>query len=207
MYDVGPGSTNVGCWIRGGKVKEILSFIIVWGIASLLWKLQCPIPYWLSALKQYPYFMAGHYFSQYCLLDKGWLNAPKVKTISIIMYVLTMAFVAKSDFHFISLTGIFAIVIIMGMFARYSERIPNWISYVGKYSMEIYVLHWFFLPEMTDWGKYIMMHDNFNGNMVLVSICCMCVCPVIMAFCLIVAKILKQSSLLGFICFGSKKNE
>lgn len=197
----------VGCFKMGGQIMEGVSFLLLWGAASVLWKLHCPLPYLLPALKLFPYFMAGHYFSQYNLLNNEVLSRQGVQTMAIVLYITTMIFTIKTEYHFVCLTGFFAIVILLNLFAKYSEQLPKWLSYVGKHSLEIYVLHWFFLPRMQDWGNYIMMHDSFNSNIVLTSGCCLCVCLLIIAFCLVIAKIIEQSSLLNYLCFGTKNNE
>lgn len=191
--------------IWGGKIKELIFFILVWGIAFLVWKTKMPVPYWLSALKMFPYFMAGHYFAQYRLLSNGCLKKQWVQTAAILLYILTMAVSIKTNFHFVNLTGIFAIVILLNLFATHSEVLPKWLSVVGKYSLEIYVLHWFFLPRMQDWGKYLLGQTSFNENFILIAMVCSLVSIFIVAFCLIVAKVIKQSTILDYLCFGVKK--
>lgn len=189
----------------GGKTKELIFFILVWGIASLVWKAKLPVPYWLAALKMFPYFMAGHYFAQYRLLGNGCLKKQWVQTAAILLYIMTMAVSVKTNFHFINLTGLFAIVVLLNLFSTHSEVLPKWLSVVGKYSLEIYVLHWFFLPRMQDWGKYLLGQASFNENLILTAIVCSIVSVFIIAFCMIVAKILKQSLILDYLCFGVKK--
>lgn len=189
----------------GGRIKDLIFFILVWGIASLVWKTKIPVPYWLSALKMYPYFMAGHYFAQYHLLSNGCLKKQWVQTAAILLYILTMAVSIKTNFHFVSLTGLFAIVILLNLFATHSEVLPKWLSVVGKYSLEIYVLHWFFLPRMQDWGKYLLGQASFNENLILTAMVCSIVSAFMIAFCMIVAKVVKQSTILDYLCFGVKK--
>lgn len=189
----------------GGRIKDLIFFILAWGIASLVWKTKIPVPYWLAALKMYPYFMAGHYFAQYRLLSNGCLKKQCVQTVAILFYILTMAVSIKTNFHFVSLTGIFAIVILLNLFAIHSEVLPKWLSVVGKYSLEIYVLHWFFLPKMQDWGKYLLDQTSFNENLILIAMVCSLVSSFIIAFCMIVAKVVKQSFMLDYLCFGVKK--
>lgn len=189
----------------GGKTKELIFFILVWGIASLVWKAKLPVPYWLAALKMFPYFMAGHYFAQYRLLSNGCLKMQWVQTAAILLYILAMAVSIKTNIHFVNLTGIFAIVILLNLFATHSEVLPKWLSVVGKYSLEIYVLHWFFLPRMHDWGKYLLGQTSFNENLILTAMVCSIVSVFMIAFCMIVAKIVKQSSILDYLCFGVKK--
>lgn len=189
----------------GGRIKELIYFILVWGFASLVWKEKIPVPYLLAALKMYPYFMAGHYFAQYRLLNNECLKKQWVQTVAILLYILTMAVSIKTNFHFVSLTGIFAIVILLNLFATHSEVLPKWLSVVGKYSLEIYVLHWFFLPKMQDWGKYILGQASFNKNIILTAMVCLLVSVFIIAVCMIVAKVVKQSTILDYLCFGVKK--
>lgn len=189
----------------GGRIKELIYFILVWGFASLVCKEKIPVPYLLAALKMYPYFMAGHYFAQYRLLSNECLKKQWVQTVAILLYILTMAVSIKTNFHFVSLTGIFAIVILLNLFATHSEVLPKWLSVVGKYSLEIYVLHWFFLPKMQDWGKYILGQASFNKNIILTAMVCLLVSVFIIAVCMIVAKVVKQSTILDYLCFGVKK--
>lgn len=189
----------------GGKIKELISFILAWSVASLVWKTNMPVPYWLAALKMFPYFMAGHYFAQYRLLSNGCLKKQWVQTAAILLYILTMAVSIKTNFHFVNLTGIFAIVILLNLFATHSEVLSKWLSVVGKYSLEIYVLHWFFLPRMQDWGKYLLGQASFNENLILTAMVCSIVSVFIIAFCMIIAKIVKQSLILDYLCFGVKK--
>lgn len=189
----------------GGRIKELIFFILVWEIASLVWKTKMPVPYWLAALKMFPYFMTGHYFAQYHLLSNGYLKKQWVQTAAIILYALTMVFTKQTNFHYVSLTGIFAIVILQNLFAAHADILPRWLTAIGKYSLEIYVLHWFFLPSMQDWGKYLLGHSSFNGNIVLIAMVCSLISVFIVAFCLIVAKVIKQSAMLDYLCFGVEK--
>lgn len=137
----------------GGRIKELIYFILVWGIASLVWKTKMPVPYWLAALKMFPYFMVGHYFAQYRLLSNGCLKKQWVQTAAILLYIMTMAVSIKTNFHFVNLTGIFAI----------------------------------------------------NENLILAAMVCSIVSVFIIAFCMIVAKIVKQSLILDYLRFGVKK--
>ena len=116
-----------------------------------------------------------------------------------------MAVSIKTNIHFVNMTGIFAIVILLNLFVTHSEVLPKWLSMAGKYSLEIYVLHWFFLPRMQDWGKYLLGQASFNANLILTAIVCSIVSVFMIAFCMIVAKVVKQSSMLDYLCFGVKK--
>ena len=98
----------------------------------------------------------------------------------------------------------FAIIVLLNLFASHADKLPRWLSSIGRYSLEIYVLHWFFLPQMKDWGKYFLENDSFNGNMILIMVVCSAVSAFIITACLIAAKIIKQSEILDYLCFGVK---
>ncbi len=164
--------------------------------------LKLPIPYWLAALKNFPYFMAGHFFVYYGLLTGGFLQKQWVKTAAILLYLAAMAYTQIWGGHFLNFTGLFAIIVLLTLFAQYEERLPKWLSAVGRYSLEIYVLHWFFLPKMPSWGAFILGQDSFNGNFILTAMVCCAVSLFIIAACMVVAKIIKQSDLLDYLCFG-----
>ena len=193
---------SVALIFRGGKIADLLAFILVWGAASSLWVLKLPIPYWLAALKSFPYFMAGHFFASYGLLTGGFIQKQWVKTSAILLYVAAMAYTRICGGHFLNFTGLFAIMFLLALAAQYEGRLPKWLSAVGRYSLEIYVLHWFFLPKMPSWGAFLLGQDSFNGNFILTAMVCSMVSVFIIAACIIVAKIIKLSDLLDYLCFG-----
>lgn len=188
-----------------GGVLEVITFLVIWGMAAIFLKLDIKIPYWLAALKMYPYFMVGHYFSKYHILTNGSLNKQWLQATAIIMYIVAIVFTKHTNFHFISLTGIFAIIILLNLFANHANKLPMLLAYVGKYSLEIYVIHWFFLPKMQDWGDYILSHNSYNENIVLTTAICIIICAIIISFCMFIAFIIKQSSILNYLCLGIKK--
>lgn len=175
---------------------------MVWGAASSLWALKLPIPYWLAALKSFPYFMAGHFFAKYRLLTNGFIHKQWVQTAAILLYVAALAYTIVCGGHFLNFTGIFAIIALLHLFATNESLQPRWLSMVGRHSLEIYVLHWFFLPRMFPWGKFILGQDSFNCNFVLTAMVCTAVSLFIIAACLVVTKIVQQSNLLNYLCFG-----
>ena len=94
----------------------------------------------------------------------------------------------------------------IGCFRSCNWRFNCWQVYILlKYSLEIYVLHWLFLPRMQDWGKYLLGQASFNENLILTAMVCSFVSAFIIAFCMIVAKVVKQSSILDYLYFGDKK--
>lgn len=151
--------------------------------------------------------MLGHWVAQYHVPSNGWLSKQNIVTLSIILYVLSMAFVVRTGFRFINVTAIFAIAVLCHLFAKNADKLPAWLSYVGRNSLEIYVLHWFFLPKMLDWGKYLFLPDSFNANFVLIVGVCIVVSSIVISLCLIVAVLLRQSNLLNYLCFGVKSKK
>ena len=85
----------------------------------------------------FPFFYCGALFGM----------SERVKSLfTVNNTVYSIAFVAffalqLTDTHtsVINLTGLPAIIILMNLFSRYDCRIPQWLSTVGTYSLEIYV--------------------------------------------------------------------
>lgn len=163
------------------------------------------IPYLLSALKSYPYFLLGDFVSRYGVIQKGWLRDSRTQTVAILGYVVAVYIRLFHPINIVNITGIFAITILMCMFARYSDRLPSWLDTIGKRSLEIYVLHWFFLPKFPELGTWITGTGSFNENFVITVLLCTVVCLPIIAACMVIATVIEQSDILNFLCFGIRK--
>lgn len=188
-------------------VSDLLSFLFIFGIISIPWLLHLDIPYWLHALKGFPFFMFGMFYNKYSKLKQMICYNDILLTSSIILYILSSIVMICFDFHFIIITGFFAIIMFVNIFSKYETQIPNKLEMIGQYSLEIYVLHWFFLPNLNDIGKLIYGNDCFNGNLsVILLVCCIMSIPII-ALCLFVSTIIKRSKLMRYLCFGIRQNK
>lgn len=187
----------------GGKIKDVVLIVFVWGIASILWMVKLDIPYYLGGLKQFPFFMMGYYFNKYEILTLKKLNKehfmlPLLICFSVSFYVM---YSRKMIFNF---PALFAVPIVVCFVSSISKTIPSWINGVGKHSLEIYVLHFFFIPSIFPVGSFLLSQHSYNENFIIVLLICAIISIPIIAICLILSKIIGMSKYLGLICFGKK---
>lgn len=80
------------------------------------------------------------------------------------------------------------------------ETFQKW----GKNSLEIYSLHYFFIQSC--YLPYVYKF-TMNNNLELVEIIlATALAVVICLLCVFIGDIIKMSKLLGYLCFGNKKN-
>lgn len=183
-------------------VADILSFFVIFGIIALPWIFHLEIPYWLHALKGFPFFMFGVFFNKYVDFKRMICSNNTVFSLSIIFYIISAVIMLCFGFHFIIITGFFAIIILVNLFSKYEDKISNKLERIGKYSLEIYVLHWFFLPKINDIGNWLCGNESFNDNISLtLLICCIVAIPVIV-LCLCLSSIINHSKWMSYLCFG-----
>lgn len=173
----------------------------------MLWFAKIDLPYWLSALKMFPYFMAGHYFFDFNLLENLKAKCNIVTTLCIVMYVGMLYYTVATGFHFLNLTGIFAIVLLVVFFNNNENRLPAYLIAIGRKSLQIYVLHWFFLPSLKDLGEYLTVFPSFNSNFIVTLLICAVLGLPIIFMCICVAKIICLSEVLNLLCFGEQNRK
>ena len=167
------------------------------------WNLE-HIPYLLYAIKMYPYFLLGTFFTKYTTFKNKVTHSNYLFTLAIIGYIC--AFVYKDHISIkLNYTGIFAIIILINLFVNYNQHIPAKLSFIGKYSLEIYVFHWFFLPSLESLGNWISTQNTGAGQnfIILLSITSIIAVPIIF-ICILLSKIIQNSNILNAVCFGAK---
>ena len=107
---------------------------------------------------------------------------------------------------YIAITGI---LIIFTFFRKYETSftqnriIGKCLQYIGKRTLDVYLLHYFFLPygfhiKSLPWGKIIAENPALELTFALF------LAGIIMCLCLITSNILRTSPLLGHYLFGVK---
>ncbi len=161
------------------------------------------IPYFLYAIKMYPFFVMGTFFSKYKSFNEKVVNSNNLFSISIIGYILCMMYqnIIPIQLNYI---GFFSIIILINMFVKYNQYIPEKLSYIGKYSAEIYVFHWFLLPSLYSLGNWLLSQSvGENQNFIILLFFTLIIAIPIISVCIILSKIIHNSKLFNAICFGS----
>lgn len=97
--------------------------------------------------------------------------------------------------------GLLGVVMTFGLFRRLSpvvERLP-WLSFVGTRTLDIYLIHFFFLPR---WLSAYAAPLYASKPLAVAVILLLSVA--IVALCLLVSHLLRKSSLLAYYLFGAK---
>lgn len=169
--------------------------------AAYILKVTGGIPFYLSFAKMLPFFLMGGY-NLYPVVRENITNNNKLYSICILIYLLLLAQPYKMP---INVQGFFAIIILLNLFSHYDAKIPKVLSIIGKYSLEIYVFHYFMLPSLSQYRSFFMQPNTKvldNGNFILLFVVSSIIAPFIIAACLIVTKIIRRGKITSFICFG-----
>lgn len=107
------------------------------------------------------------------------------------------------DSIFINYVGL---IMILGLFMRSEEYfaqngcISKIMQFVGKRTLDIYLLHYFFLPTLTSY-RYIFFpkgKESYISELIIISV----IAAVIMAICLLTSTCLRKSPVLAKYLFG-----
>lgn len=163
------------------------------------------VPQW----KYYAFFVFGTMVRKYyktfvSITDNPWLTAFCVSLFFLIL--VFKPFSSSITFSFYVL-GFLGVVIVFTVFRIHEEwftankNISRWMQYIGRHTLDIYLLHYFFLPRNLEMiGVYFK--DNSNATIELffsISIALM-----VIGVCLLVSKVLCISPLLAKLLFGKK---
>lgn len=76
-------------------------------------------------------------------------------------------------------------------------------QYVGRHTLDIYLLHYFFIPYGNSAVRTIVCNDSMVLQILGLSI----VAAAIIALCLLVSEVLRNSNLLAHYLFGAKRTK
>lgn len=114
--------------------------------------------------------------------------------------------------HFVGLllrvvNGILGLTLCFCFFRRYEQtftretRIGRWLQYLGRRTLDVYLLHYFFLPRHLD-----MVGDFFvkNPNPTLELFCTLAISVMVVSLCLITSSVMRLSTWMSRYLFGVK---
>lgn len=169
-----------------------------------------------------PFFIMGYIVSEYKMLFHRFLS--NQINYAVIFILFSVAFYVKYTLptsiyersvilliyrvfqeYIIGILGICCIYNffrIKSLFMSKKTKIGELLQYIGKRTLDIYMLHYFFLSMIPNIGPYI----NSNPNILLELLIGMGLSLFIIACCLIVSKTLRMSNYLSYFLFGVKNN-
>ena len=168
------------------------------------------IPQW----RYYIFFCFGVFVKKYFNQFVSITNNAMVMTIIIVSFFMLLFFghfitAFFPVFNLISffLYGFLGITIIYTVFRKNEEwfatnqNISRWMQYIGRHTLDIYLLHYFFLPRNLQMiGEFFKNHPNSTIEFFIASSLAL----IVIGICLLVSKVLCTSPILANVLFGKK---
>ncbi len=168
--------------------------------------------------KYFHFFVAGILASRYkeklfSLLDNQYFTASIIITFIVLIYT---SFTYSGDNALANifiemvapvLLGYTGVLIVFNFFRTYQEsfskerRAGKALQYIGKHTLDIYLIHFFIIPQLPSVGEFIRETPNFVVELAIV----VSLSLLVTGCCLIISKILRTSKFLGYYLFAAKK--
>lgn len=106
-----------------------------------------------------------------------------------------------------SIIGFLGVVVVYSFFRKYSDsfdggtKLGSSLQYIGRRTLDIYLLHYFFLPFLPEAGDFLRQ----SHNVVLELFIGLCLSVLIVIVCLCVSNVIRLSPFLGKYLFGAKE--
>lgn len=170
--------------------------------------------------RYFPYFIFGYICSMYRdtfnkMLESRYFSAVNIVLFASLFYIGRYILLPASDaclfmvFLDISvdmLVGYLGLLIVYNTFKVYSDsftsdkKVGSALQYIGKRTLDIYLLHYFFLPHVPQMGRMLEQGNNAALELALgggISL-------LVIGLCLVVSSILRTSPILAKYLFGVK---
>lgn len=166
----------------------------------------------------FQFFALGCLVKQYPSIKEK-ITSPKSLTIFTVMFVLIFIFITKWTSHddtvinkiiYYGLDSIIikycGLIMVFSIFARSKDyfaqngRISKFMQFTGRRTLDIYLLHYFFLPKILIY-KHLFINgggENIIAELVIISFIALC----IICICLLISICLRQSPMLAKYLFG-----
>ena len=144
----------------------------------------------------------------------SWLDNGRVMAVGIVVFVGSLMLWFQQPMNLFGVKVTFLLWGILGAalsfaFFRKNEScftqqtlIGRWLQYVGRRTLDVYLLHFFFLPKHLDWvGNYIMG----NGNQTVELFVSLAITIMVITLCLLTSNIIRLGPLLAHWALGVKK--
>lgn len=214
------------CDIKGEKWTYILV-----GIAVLLALVKFPMKMFPSLCKfgnitsfhhlfeYFQFFVFGILASKYIerfheLLDTKWVMACSIP-LFVIFYCVKNN-IPHTGVCFVVLEKILGfvlaylgIIVVYALFRKNqdsfmsSSKIGTSLKYIGRRTLDIYMLHYFFLPQLPALGEWLKSCPNVAVELAVVILLSL----LVVGICIVVSNIIRVSDVLAYYLFGKRKIE
>lgn len=171
---------------------------------------------WYKLLYYFQFFTYGIICSKYREGFFDLLRSNKFKTIIIILLLIFLwswtyksFFASHKNYNFLDkfvATRFLALTVVLFMFQGNASRlsgnsfVARSLRYIGKRTLDLYYIHYFFLPNLMFMDKYLLGENMIAIQVLVVSV----ITVVVVALSLMVSAILRSSDTLKWFLFGVK---
>lgn len=170
--------------------------------------------------KYFPYFAFGYICSMYRevfnkILEGRYFAAVNIALFALLFYVGRTYLCSAPDSPFYItfldvsvdvIVGFLGLLIVYNTFKIYADsftsdkRVGRALQYIGKRTLDIYLLHYFFIPYLPQVGRMLEQGNNAVLELALGG----CISLLVIGLCLVVSNVLRTSPILAKILFGVK---
>ena len=165
----------------------------------------------VEMFRYFPFFLFGSIVHRYWeqaqrLMDTGWLFP--VVTVLAVVSTLEVLVWHNLRMEWASLPHTLAMFLLLSMvfmFFRYyhaffeQSRLGTGLQFIGRRTLDIYLLHYFFLPKLPMVGEFFRLNRH---NFILDTTASLAVALLVIAFCVITSQLLRVSPFLKKYLFG-----
>lgn len=194
-------------YTRTSWVLDLCTALCIYVMFKLLFVfLQNTISDFLSLarlIEMWPFFIMGFLFQKYdivkYLVEKNYIYTLFLVTLPIFLFIYGKHYLT----HGVQLLSVSFIGTYMFLFIRRENNhtyIEDLLSSIGRHSLDVYIFHFFLLNlvSLPFWGQWFLQTKNFLLEMLVI----LPLAIIISIFCIIIGKILRQSSLIRKIFYG-----
>lgn len=157
-----------------------------------------------NLVNYYRYFLLGWLCRKYYKLFELLFKNKLIFAIGAFLYLAKWYFYGVNNMLLSFLGSIGAIVMLQQFFMHYSEsqnKGLKLLTYLGQNTMIIYLVHYFFIPDLVEVVKPLMAGDNMF--IVTLTLSLLVAFPIILA-CLLLGKIFESNKYLSFVFLGKR---
>lgn len=162
------------------------------------------------------FFILGHFCRKYDSTFKKIISNDKIKTTLILLFITLFIFEWKkyllpefSILHVINYEIFIrwiGLLMVFALFYHYKETfntesiISKPLRFIGRHTLDIYLLHYFLLPELSFMKEWFVDNKNILGELTIT----LSISLIIIAICLLLSYIIRSSQFLGHNLWGAK---
>lgn len=172
----------------------------------------------VSQMKYFLFFALGTLVRKHFDKVQKILDNEKITALGIIAFFLTIFIVyhygcETNPFYrhiYFIFSGGLGLMLVFSFFRKYQNsftqdsKIGKMLQYIGRRTLDIYLLHYFFLPRnLSSLGEFFIN----NANPTLEFIVSMILAIIVVGACLLMSNVIRISPLLGHYLFGVKRKD